>query len=134
MDNDLLIPRIKIIAKIPDVRETVGTIITGITESSQGFTSNPWFLFNGHRRAESFFKEYPHLFKKLQWWEDRTAEELLSVKWAKTIAGNSVRTVKEIDARWGKIILDGGKVRPIRNWQPATEWEYRAFTTKTILC
>jgi len=71
--------------------------------------------------------KYPAVLSKLEWWEERTPEELEQVKFAKTIAGNSVRTVNSVDSVWGKINLDGGKIRNIKHWIPATESEYNQY-------
>jgi hypothetical protein len=42
---------------------------------------------------EKDIDKYPSVLRKLQWWEERNEEELSKIKYAKTLAGNSVRAV-----------------------------------------
>jgi hypothetical protein len=79
---------------------------------------------------KAMLDQYPHLYKKLEWWAEREESEMEEVKYAKTLAGNSVRTVKGFELQWDKIILDGGKIRPIKHWLPATEKEYTEYINK----
>ncbi len=83
--DHLLKPRYKVIADYPDSKFKVGEIL---------FVPNPkefpnWFQtnrrFNNEGRFEAVLEAYPHIFKKLEWWEHRTIEELKSIKYVKVI-------------------------------------------------
>ena len=63
---DLNQVRVKMIADMPNNPFKVGKIITDLGQI-EGYN----------------MREYPHLFKFLEWWEDRTEEELLTVKYLK---------------------------------------------------
>jgi hypothetical protein len=64
--EDLLRPRYKVIADYPNSTLSVDEIIEQI-EVEEG-----QFLFN-----MGFSHNYPHLFKKLEWWEERKESEML---------------------------------------------------------
>ncbi len=82
---------------------------------------------------QSEFDEYPHLFKKLEWWEERTQKEIDDVFYVKSKSGNSFRKTYKIDTRTKKITLfkieeDGlTTVTILDNWLPATQSEYEQF-------
>ncbi len=116
----LIQPRVKMIAPVPEYGMQVGTIIT--IDDNLIFQLSPTYGCN-----LTCIRQYPHIYKELAWWEERGTEELESVKFAKTLAGNSVRTVKSIIPTYKWIVLDGGKTRRITNWLPATEEEYINF-------
>lgn len=57
--NELLKPRYEVIADYPDSRNELGQIICDVT-----------------KYMEAFYDKYPHLFRKLQWWEHRDVSEM----------------------------------------------------------
>jgi hypothetical protein len=118
--EELLQPRYKVIADFP--QWSVFTHKLGDILELRGVH----FVGKGTSRSinEKDIDKYPSVLRKLQWWEERNEEELSKIKYAKTLAGNSVRTVLRFELSWDKIILDGGKVRSIKNWLPATKEEY----------
>lgn len=61
---DLMKPRWKVIADYPGNQRYVGEIIDGLP--------NPL----DEQELERQMALYPHLFKKLEWWEERKPEEL----------------------------------------------------------
>lgn len=75
---------------------------------------------------ENEIDNYPEVFRKMEWWE-RDEKDLAEIKYAKTLAGNSVRTVLRFELAWNKIILDGGKAKPVKQWLPATLEEYELY-------
>ena len=121
-NNELLKPRYKVIALYPN-SETNGMIMGKIliADFPTKSTQELW------TEAKN---EYPHIFKKLEWWEERGENDFDELKFVKTHAGNSVRTVLRLELRLNKIVLDGGKVRPISHWVPATEQEYNTFNAE----
>lgn len=61
---DLLAPRYKVIADWPSLDEIViGDIIEGDIFESESLFNTP-------------MNDYPHLFKKLEWWQERKPEEM----------------------------------------------------------
>lgn len=72
MITELLKPRFRVIADWPDMRERFkgNPIITMDTKDVEG-----WYTTNGYYQ-ETFFTAYPHLFKKLAWWEERKLQDM----------------------------------------------------------
>lgn len=62
--EDLLKDRYKVIADYPDSVYYVGQVLTHIENEN-------WNEFIDERASK-----YPHLFKKLSWWEERDLEDL----------------------------------------------------------
>lgn len=87
--DELLKPRYKCIAQYPDSPYDVGQIMC-IT-NKDGHMIYMWSDSKGdYEKYEIFFKEYPHLFKPLQFYHDRTREEIELVeyvKWAESQKG-----------------------------------------------
>lgn len=63
--EELLQPRWKVIADYPNNGHDLGDIIN-IYQEKNSVTD----------QQRAFFNKYPHLFKPLQWWEDRAAEDM----------------------------------------------------------
>lgn len=87
--EELLNPRYKVIADWPGRSSsslsemTIGYIAVVSKEPRHPVTNNllsdklVWQSENGMKAvASGFFELYPHLFKKLEWWEDRAKEDL----------------------------------------------------------
>lgn len=66
--EQLMAPRYKVIADYPNAYYNLGVIITDKGD-------NNFFIYDGYQRA-AWFDRYPHLFKPLDWWNDRKLEEL----------------------------------------------------------
>jgi hypothetical protein len=111
--EDLLKPRYKVIADYPNATFKVGSVWGELDIAMFSMTTD-----------ETKPDKYPHLFKKLEWWEERSEVE---IPYLKTPAGNSVRKVESIDLMWGRVTFVGGKVRKIKQWLPATEKEYEEY-------
>lgn len=68
MIHELLIPRYKVIADWPNSIYKIGSILIG---------KDNGLYYNGVNHANFINPEnYPHLFRKLEWWEERTPEEM----------------------------------------------------------
>jgi hypothetical protein len=100
----LLLPRFKVIALWPSTDFKLGEIV-GV------------YLPLGDSAIE-FYEEYPHLFKKLEWWEERKPEEL--PEYVKT--ANTVKKVHCIVR--GKIYFTKQKFRSANRYLPATKSDY----------
>jgi hypothetical protein len=65
--EEILKPRYKVIADYPSQAFEMGNIIIGTSA----------YLVKGEGFCNSgYMQEYPHLFKKLEWWEERKIEDL----------------------------------------------------------
>lgn len=72
----LLLPRFEVIADYPNASYKVGDVL-----EMKAFTSNKYFhnsdeIFVGNFFTKTELKNYPHIFKKLNWWEHRKAEDM----------------------------------------------------------
>jgi hypothetical protein len=115
--EQLLMPRYKVIADYPMSSHAVGDVLTYLIGGT--------FVNERIRVKEDSLQNYPAIFKPLSWWEERALEDM--PEYVKSGQGNSVRKVKGYELHWNKIILDGGKVRSISQWFPATLTEYQSF-------
>lgn len=62
--QELLKPRYRVIADYPDSIYPVGFVLELDTNAFQD------------QRNDAICSKYPHLFKKLEWWEERKPEEM----------------------------------------------------------
>lgn len=109
--EQLLRPRYKVIADYPGI-EDYGWKLHEII-SPQYYTE----------KTVGFCSKYPHLFRKLQWWEERKPEEI--PQYVKT--SDSVFKVDKWDRRSRSIALCDGKWLDRRDILPATSDEYNLF-------
>lgn len=119
--EELLKPRYKVIADYPDSGFEVGSI-----------EDRDWCRYeNGEDESEGILwriSDYPHLFKKLEWWEERKIEEL--PKFVKRFAEKGIFKIHH----WNETLTLGWSedhCRDIRYDEclPATEAEYNEFIT-----
>lgn len=124
--EELMMPRFKVIADYPDSQLTVGAVYYadgGIAEG-QTVVSNP--------------DNYPHLFKKLQWHEERKPEDM--PMFLKRHTGNAVYVkVSKWWISYGQWHYDCWHERSkmkdchisdVFSAEPITESEYLAFKNK----
>jgi predicted transcriptional regulator len=64
--EELLQPRFKVIANFPDSTRNIGDIIYVDNKKEKYWSEN----------YEKWLSTFPHLFKKLEWFEDRKIEDL----------------------------------------------------------
>ncbi len=84
-EETLMLPRYKVIADWPGV---AGEVIAGqILTLDDEFVDDLYWV-GGEPFTEDKLKDYPHLFKKLEWWEERSPEEM--PKFVKCIMGNCI--------------------------------------------
>lgn len=125
MDNktdsvvDLMKPRYKVIADYPDGRHKVGNIITPNKSGYCPYVGNA--------------DQYPHLFKKLEWYEDR--EETEMPQYVKSIMTEKVfKTDMWLLDEDGDIYFDSDECRNLsmypHNYLPSTETEYNSYQLK----
>lgn len=106
------------------------------------------FEFEGNTTLDKYPsinpKSYPDHFRKLRWWEHRTIEQLLTIKYAKVVSGSNYYgrgdVVEVIDFMYNNPTIVGGKDTPMFNLQghhfvasqiePATQKEHEEFWQK----
>ena len=75
--KDLLIPRFELINNYPDCDKhklAVGSIITFEYYNDE---TKQWYNDNGKSIIyDAYYEGYAHLFKKLNWWENRKKEDM----------------------------------------------------------
>lgn len=76
--EQLLIPRYVVIADYPGSKFKVGQIIEFVSRADKEFSfTEEWFVvIDGFAFGETWFQQWPHIFKALQWWEARMLEEM----------------------------------------------------------
>lgn len=72
--EELLKKRFKLIALYPGSHWAIGDIFEAAGNNCYRVESMPSIIMH-----ESILEYYPHLFKPLQWWEERKPEELLTI-------------------------------------------------------
>lgn len=114
--EQLMQPRYEIIADAPLLKNKVGEIITSDHLSGR-ITLN--FLFAGV--ADISPDSYPHIFKKLNWWEHRKEEEMPKKLICKAIPNDTeiMEIVKwEMDILFGFTDLKNRKGCGLRSFNP----------------
>jgi len=70
--EELLKPRYKAIASYPDSQFPLNKII----EMEIVSNASMYHFGNNRWEYECWFMDYPHLFRKLDWWEERKLEDM----------------------------------------------------------
>jgi len=118
--EELLMPRYKVIADYPHNPYKVGDLLEEFTKTAFKLT----VTYNGNSMDEtqantypaSAIEKMPHLFRKLNWWEERKVEDM--PEYVKYHNGSiSLLTKDMIEA--GGIVLE--------DYLPATEQEYNDY-------
>jgi hypothetical protein len=134
--EQLLIPRYKIIAPIPFKEEEDFWRVGEILDRDWGWHGDDDDGFKYH------ISDYPHLFKNLEWYEDRTPDQMPEyLRYVVDFMGhygaplNSIFKVSEYKT-WGDALAfysDQLKGKPLylAHTLPATEEEYNAFINTT---
>ncbi len=132
---ELLKPRYKVIGDYPNNELPLGLIVTNIHDNVWSDGKNYEFT-----EDESWFKKYPHLFRKLAWYDERTLSELMDINYVRItiytgywVVGDVIKvTDYKIDTKAKKLeryIFDSHSTIPMR-CEPATEKEYIDFKIK----
>lgn len=125
--EELLKPRYKVIADYPKSIYKIGDILRVGGHSED-------LLYCDHSGPR--MRDYPHLFRKLEWWEERTLDDMVSVKFAKVIEYVGYWRVGDIVPVEDYIINNGkfhsyklkyGKHHQPKFLLPAIETEYLTF-------
>jgi hypothetical protein len=136
--EELLIERYKVIAPYPHSPYKVGDIIKPnngrfvLTQTTHRDEFGET-VRTEHLHKSDVAKYYPHLFQRLEWWEDRKPEEMPGyVKWDykpkvdSEVMKNYVRKVEGWQqANYG--VITDGQTTASRHWLPATLEDYTAY-------
>jgi hypothetical protein len=129
--EELLIPRYKVIADFPGNEWEVGVVFEKLDKTA-GWLS-PCFNINIGMRIETAEK-YPHLFRKLEWWEERDFDltGMYIRVGDKDKPHEYYKLVEKVEYRgfelWGMIDPTGHKhYYPLNETFPATEKEYNDY-------
>lgn len=100
-------------------------------------TGDLWIIqSSGHLvpEVETTPKKWSYLFRELKWWEHRTVEQLLSIRYARVVkyvgywVVDDVVPVKDVSFENGRISLSlGGHEHPAECIVPATLKEYETW-------
>lgn len=129
---ELLKPRYKVIATFP--------YMTSVGDSGFAFGEifYPEFKYGKYFFNEVSIDGYPHLFKKLEWWENRKESEMLG--YVKTAFG-ICKVVKHFVSKYSDIktgqqcVIDDGQFERALYYntlQPATEEEFNSQNKKEV--
>lgn len=133
--EQLMRPRYKVIADYPGSDYSIGEVL--VLDDGGGESDEFYFCDEDgkHIEWEAFYKHYPHIFKPLEWWEERAPEEIPGyVKFAKENSYGHFGEVIKIDeikiskGGFGIVCHDKG------TWWatdclPATESKYNEYLT-----
>src|SRR6185369_13508036 len=124
--EELLKPRYKVIADYTDSMFSVGGIIIEDWQDA-----DLWYC-RDYKNEEYWFpkndviENFPHLFKKLEWWEERDFD--LSGMFVRFGALDKqhayYKLIKPSDYRYGFWEMGGNYTYPLHESFPATEQEY----------
>jgi hypothetical protein len=141
--EDLLKPRYRVIALWPYCDEAIGTIYSPRPVEQRlwvvmGEASGFIHPSDKNRCTSAHYERFPHLFKKLEWWEDRKPEEMPQyVKYAENgMVAKVDRFDMETTSAWFMYLeggihpyCPGGSALENTHWLPATESEYNEYIT-----
>jgi hypothetical protein len=118
--EDLMKPRYKVIALWPNTEYKIGSIL-----------QPDYFI----EKTIKFCETYPHLFRKLEWWEDRDEKDMPLYLRAATnknlcLVVEHFCGVKQSEAWCYFPELNGKHYVRYRDVEPATLEEYTQYTNK----
>lgn len=120
--EELLKPRYKVIAGYPNSEFEVGEIFPDCEpDLAEGFKD-----FTIKEMAK-----YPHLFRRMGWWAERTDKEIKSIQYLKLVKGENAGQVGKVDKWKGDPLyaIVGRFVWQLEYgaFEPATETEYNNY-------
>jgi hypothetical protein len=121
--EELMKPRYKVIALYPNSPFKIGEVLElGKDEY------DAWVYLYDYDGVdlwhESYFNSYPHLFKKLEWWEGLKPEEMPS--YVKHKNGNIYKVSEYSEGLIG-VVIEGGFWAHLKNLFPATKEQYEEY-------
>jgi hypothetical protein len=101
--EELMSPRYEVIALYPKCPFKIGDVLVRIKLNEGNWYHTNKFSFSSDIKEETI-KDYPHLFKKLNWWEHRSEDDMPKKVICKAIPGD--QEVLEV-FRWDMKMLFG---------------------------
>jgi hypothetical protein len=129
-NNELLKPRIKIINDWPGV---AGIVIPNTIINVDDEFTDDMFWIGGEPFLIDKIRDYPYLFKELEWWEDRYEKDMPKYLVRKHTTQKDVfKALKHnINATHGLgFTAENGHDKSYVNWLPATQEQYKAYKAK----
>ena len=97
--KELMQPRFEVIESYPKSKFKKGDILERIPNATNNWYNADKSLINADILLEEI-EQYPHLFRKLKWWEKRTVEQMPKKVICKAIPNdNEVIQIKEWDLK-----------------------------------
>ena len=129
--EELLKPRYKVIATYPNCYWSVGKILTMDKDEHFEISSDEFYDIN-------YIDAFPHLFKRLEWWEDRTIEDFKRIKYVRVttyraywLVGDLVKVTKVILGEGDFYGFDlSGKRHAFCDVEPVSEPQYNNLKQK----
>ena len=89
--EELMVPRYEVIADYPGSTYPIGTIFTSM---SNGFVR---YMLDGDKHSTNGLNldKYPHLFRRMLWWEQRSVEDM--PKRLKHLTVDGIEEIEEWD-------------------------------------
>jgi hypothetical protein len=127
--DELMKPRYKVIAGYPSMPFMNNQVLNLVIRRTGGWVYE-WYEHDGkYEIGEYELKDYPHLFKKMEWWEEREEKDM--PEYVKHRRGEGVLKIVSIDWKYMSVILeDDSFPRSFMNFLPATASEYETYKSK----
>lgn len=133
-----LVPRYKIMVDHPGNVYEVGKVLPVDTRFFIPYLGVSNTLEPKIEEATAHFKKYPAIFKPLEWWEDRTLDEMLDVKFIKVVKYEGywregdivIVTDYEVDTKNKKLLrykIEYNHIATPTHCIPASKEEYDEF-------
>lgn len=125
--ESLMQPRYKVIADYPACFYQVGRILIPKTKDVNLDAYNYYDCVEAPSSITVYKPgRYPHLFKKLEWYEEREIADM--PEYLKFKNNGKVKKVQKYHLSTGYVVFDGGRTRRInKDWTPATEQEFLTY-------
>lgn len=128
-NEQLMQPRYLVIADYPDCFANVGVVLNLKYNSGQSQYEYDHTEHGGtYTSSESWFDEYPHLFRRLEWWEFRDEKDM--PEYVKTVGGEIVfkfHGFGRLQNEYAVVNKDPYRSFPLNILIPATKNEYQNY-------
>jgi hypothetical protein len=119
---ELLNPRYEVINDYPYSKFKIGDILQkyDFENGNSIYTTNPELLFAGDNMINRITESMPHIFRKMNWWEGRTADQMPKKVKTMTLEKEEVYTIEYWDMinMIGWISKERSEVCSLRGWKP----------------
>lgn len=121
--EELLKPRYKVIADYPNSEWKVGKILVRVKDATNDIFHVHEYAIVGDISLNEI-KKYPHIFKPLEWWEEREEKDIEFVTWKSCNSGITY-VAKVLERKGDDFKWEGGWGTFTKDQDfPATKEEY----------